>query len=250
MSAPTPSSTSRRPLPAMLIAGLGGLVLGYVALLVVNAGIGLIWDDIPASWATTPAWYVTGVLLMAAVLVYVVRRFVGDTGHSPIGGIKVSALTPRDYVGAILAILASLWGGIVLGPEVALVATGSMVGTVTAEGMRFTDPASQKKVVGFGAIGALLALFVGPILTGSIQLGTTPESIELAQLAWAVPIAIIASVAVTLSRLLAAVIARVAGHGQNLVILIVAAIVVAASALLLQLWTGESGCSSSPPGRR
>ncbi len=240
MSAPTSSPTSRRPLPAMLIAGLGGLVLGYVALLVVNAGIGLIWDDIPASWETTPAWYVIGVLLLAAVLVYVVRRFVGDTGHSPIGGIKVSALTPRDYVGAILAILASLWGGIVLGPEVALVATGSMVGTVTAKRMRFTDPASQTKVVGFGAIGAILALFVGPILTGSMQLGTTPESIELAQLAWAVPIAIIASLAVTLSRLIAAVIARAAGQGPNLVILIGAAMVVAVAALLLQLWTGES----------
>jgi H+/Cl- antiporter ClcA len=240
MSAPTYTPTSRRPLPAMLIAGVGGLVLGYVALLVVNAGIALIWDDIPASWETTPAWYVIGVLLLAAVLVYVVRRFVGDTGHSPIGGIKVSALTPRDYVGAILAILASLWGGIVLGPEVALVATGSMVGTVTAKGMRFADPASQKRVVVFGAIGAILALFVGPILTGSMQLGTTPESIELAQLAWAVPIAIIASLAVTLSRLIAAVIARAVGQGPNLVILIGAAIVVAVAALLLQLWTGES----------
>jgi len=105
-----------------------------------------------------------------------VRRFVGDTGHSPIGGIAVSALTPRDYVGAILAILASLWGGIVLGPEVALVATGSMVGTVTAKGMRITDPATQTKVVGFGALGAILALLVGPILSGSFQLGSTPTS--------------------------------------------------------------------------
>lgn len=234
------TSTSRRALPAMLISGVGGLVLGYVALLVVNAGIGLIWDDIPASWETTPAWYVTGVLLLAAVLVYVVRRFVGDTGHSPIGGIAVSPLTPRDYVGAILAILASLWGGIVLGPEVALVATGSMVGTVMAKAMRFTDPALQKKIVGIGALGALLALFVGPIVAGTLQLDSTPTAIELAQLAWAIPIAVIASVAVTLSRLVAALLARAAGTGPHLGILIGAALVVAASALLLQLWTGES----------
>lgn len=240
MSAPAAPPVTRRPLPAMLIAGVGGLILGYVALLVVNAGIGLIWDDIPASWETMPAWYVTGVLVIAAVLVYVVRRFVGDTGHSPIGGIAVSPLTPRDYVGAILAILASLWGGIVLGPEVALVATGSMVGTVTAKGMHLTDPATQKKVVGFGALGALLALLVGPILSGSFQLGTTPASVELAQLAWAIPIAIVASVAVTLSRLLAAVLARAAGQGPHLVVLVVAALIVAASALLLQFWTGES----------
>ena len=232
--------TTRRPLPAILVAGVVGLVLGYVALLLVNAGIELIWEDVPASWDTTPAWYVIGVLLLAAVLVYVVRRFVGDTGHSPIGGIAVSALTPRDYVGAILAILASLWGGIVLGPEVALVATGSMVGTVTAKGMRITDPATQTKVVGFGALGAILALLVGPILSGSFQLGSTPTSIELAQLGWAIPIAIIASVAVTLSRLLAAVLARAAGPGPHLPILVAAALTVAVSALLLQSWTGES----------
>ncbi len=240
MSVTAAPSTSRRPLPAMLIAGVIGLVLGYAVLEAVNAGIALVWEDIPASWATTPAWYVIGVLLLAAVLVYVVRRFVGDTGHSPIGGIKVSGLTPRDYVGAILAILASLWGGVVLGPEVALVATGSMIGTVTAKGMKFTDPAAEKKIVGFGALGAILALFVGPILSGNMQLGSTPTAIELAQLAWAIPIAIVASVAVTLSRLLAAVLARAAGQGPHLVILVAAALVVAVTALILQAWTGAS----------
>lgn len=224
----------------MLVAGIIGLALGYVALLLVNAGIGLIWDDIPASWETTPAWYVVGVLLVAAVLVYVIRRFVGDAGHSPIGGITVSPLTPKDYVGAILAILASLWGGIVLGPEVALVATGSMVGTVTAKAMGFTDAADQKKIVGLGALGAILALLVGPILSGSVQLGSTPTAIEVDQLGWAIPVAIIASVAVTLSRLVAALLARAAGTGPHLVILISAALIVAFAALLLQFWTGES----------
>ncbi len=239
-AAGTADAPVRRPLPAMLVAGVVGLVLGYVALLLVNAGIGLIWEDIPASWETMPAWYIVGVLLLAAVLVYVIRRFIGDTGHSPIGGITVSPLTPRDYVAAILAILASLWGGVVLGPEVALVATGSMVGTVTAKAMGFTDAASLKKIVGFGALGAILALLVGPILSGSVQLGTSPTAIEVEQLAWAIPLAIIASVAVTVSRLVAALVARAAGNGPHLVILIVAALIVAVSGLLLQFWTGES----------
>ena len=37
MSAPVSTPTSRRPLPALLIAGIVGLAFGYVALLVVNA---------------------------------------------------------------------------------------------------------------------------------------------------------------------------------------------------------------------
>lgn len=224
----------------MLVAGIVGLVLGYIALLLVNAGIGLVWDDIPASWETTPAWYVLGVLAVAAVLVYVVRRFVGDAGHSPIGGIKVSPLTPKDYVGAILAIFASLWGGLVLGPEVALVATGSMVGTVVAKAMGFVDAASQKKIIGIGALGAILALLVGPILAGSVKLGETPTAIEVDQLAWAILVAIIATVAVTIARLIAALVARATGSGPHLLILVVAALVVGVAALALQAMTGES----------
>lgn len=231
---------TRRPLPAMLVAGVVGLVLGYVALLLVNAGIGLVWEDIPASWDTAPAWYVIGVLVVAALLVYAIRRFIGDAGHSPIGGITVSPVTPREYVGVILAILASLWGGIVLGPEVALVATGSMVGTVTAKSMGFTDEATVKKIVGIGALGGILALVVGPILSGSLELGDPPTAIEVDQLAWAVLVAALATIAVTVARVVAALLARAAGRGPHLVILVAAAVIVGVSALLLQFWTGES----------
>ena len=230
---------TKRPFPAMLTAAVIGLVLGYVVLELVNAGISLIWETIPESWEDTPAWYVFGVLLIAAVLVYVIRRFVGDTGHSPIGGIKVSPLTPKEYLGAILAILASLWGGIVLGPEVALVATGSVIGGLTAKIMNVTDPKDVKKVVGLGALGAILALFVGPILSGNMKLDSTPSAIEVDQLGWAIVVAIIATVAVTIARLIAALIARAAGPAPHLPILVGAAIAIAATAMLLHAWTGE-----------
>ena len=81
----------------------------------------------------------------------------GNGAPAPLGGIAISSLTPREYVGVILAILASLFGGIVLGPEVALVATGSVVGTVIAKRMRFTDPEDAKKIVGVGAVGSVMA---------------------------------------------------------------------------------------------
>lgn len=240
MSAPAASSTrTRPPLPAMLVSAVVGLVLGYLVLEAVNYGIALIWEHIPEQWGSTPAWYLIAVLLLAAVLVYVIRRFVGDAGHSPIGGITVSPLTPKEYVGAILAILASLWGGIVLGPEVALVATGSVVGTVFAKAMRVHGEKDVKKVVGFGALGAILALVVGPILSGSMQLGGTPTAIEVDQLAWAIVVAVIATIAVTLARLIGALLARAAGEGPHFVILIAAALIVAVSAILLQAITGE-----------
>lgn len=224
----------------MAIAGIVGLILGYAALLIVNAGIALVWETIPEGWGTTPAWYVIGVLVLAAVLVYVIRTRVGDAGHAPLGGIAISPLTPREYVGAILAILASLFGGIVLGPEVALVATGSVVGTVIAKRMRFSDPEDVKKIVGVGALGAILALLIGPVLAGSLSLDGAPNAVEVDQLAWAIVVAIIATVAVALARVVASLLARVTGSGPHLGVLVGAALVVAASALAVQYLTGES----------
>ncbi len=232
--------TTKRPLPAMLVAAVVGLGLGYLVLKLVNAGIRLIWETIPDSWESTPAWYVIAVLLMAAVLVYVIRRFIGDTGHSPLAGIKISSLTPKEYLEAILAILASLWGGVVLGPEVALVATGSVIGGLAAKFLNVTEPKAVKKVVGFGALGAFLALFVGPVLSGSMKLGSTPAAIEVDQLGWAVLVAIIATLAVTIARIVAVLIARASSPGPHLPILVGAALVIAAAALVMQAWTGQS----------
>jgi H+/Cl- antiporter ClcA len=237
----TPGSplSARRVLPTMLLVGVVALVLGYIVLQIVNAGIRLIWEHIPEAWEKTPAWYVLGVLLIAAVLVYVVRRYVGDAGHSPMGGIKISPVTPREYVGIILAIIASLWGGVVLGPEVALVATGSLVGGVGSRIMGISDAKDAKKVVGIGALGAILALFVGPILSGSMTLGDAPTAIEVDQLAWAIVVALIATIAVTLARFVAALIARTAGAAPHLPILVISALIIGFSALLMNSWTGE-----------
>jgi H+/Cl- antiporter ClcA len=154
-------------------------------------------------------------------------------------GIAISPLTPKEYLGAILAIVASLWGGVVLGPEVALVATGAVVGGLAARAMGVSDAKGTKKIVGLGALGAILALFVGPILTGSMTLGGTPASIEVDQLAWAIVIALIATVAVTLARLVAALLARAAGDGPHLVILVAAALIIGVAALLMTAWSGE-----------
>ena len=241
VTASRPASVTRqRPLPAMLIAGVVSLVVGYAVLELVNVGIGFVWETIPGTWAQTPAWYVIGVLLIAAVLVYLVRRFVGDSGHSPMGGIKVSGLTPKEYLGAILAIFASLWGGVVLGPEVALVATGSVIGGIAAKWMRITESKMVTKVVGVGALGGILALFVEPIMSGSMKLGSTPTAIEVDQLGWVVLVALIATLAVTISRLVAALIARASHAGPQLPILVGAALIIAAAALLMQAWTGQS----------
>ena len=236
---PDEVSTTRRMIPAMIVAGVVGLVLGYGVLLLVNAGIELMWETIPETWESTPVWYVFGVLVVAAVLIYMVRRYVGDDGHSPLGGIKISSLTPKQYLGAILAILLSLFGGAVLGPEVALVATGSVVGGLAAKWMKCTDAKSVKSIVGIGALGAIMALFVGPLLAGSLSLGAQSSSVQFDDLGWAILVAVIATIAISVARLVGFLIARAAGPGPHLRILIGAALVIGSVAILMEYLTGE-----------
>lgn len=240
MTQPAKAAPSRKPIGAIVLALVAGLILGFIALEIVNAGIAVIWESIPGLWSTTPYWYVILVLVVAAVLVYLVRRNIGDKGHLPLNGIAIAELTPRAYVGVILAIVASLWGGVVLGPEVALVSTGSMVGTVIAMKSGHTDSKTMTTIVSAGALGAILALFVGPLLTGDSTLNDVPKSVEYSSLAWAVLVALITAVAITLARLLGAVCARVAGNRPHLPILLVASLVVAACAILMNVLTDES----------
>lgn len=234
------TKTDRRPLVPGILAALVGLALGTVVLELVNGGIELLWVTLPEHWGTAPAWYVLGMLVGSGALVFAVRRYIGDDGHSPIGGIAVSPLTPKQYVGVILAIFATLWGGAVLGPEVALVATGSMIGTVFASRFGITEKTDATKVVGLGALGAILALFVAPLLMGTMQLGDAPTSIEVDQLAWAIGVAIVATVATAIARLVAGLVARASGSGPHLVILMSAGAIVAVCALLMQAITGET----------
>lgn len=237
VTTPTPETkpSTRRPVPAMIVGAVVSLVLGYVVLRLVTAGIVLVWETIPESIGSTPAWYVLGVLLIGAVVVYLVRSRIGDTGHAPLGGISVTPLTPRAYLAAILAILASLFGGVVLGPEVALVATGAVIGGIVARRMHAED---VTRVVGVSALGAILALFVGPLISGSLSLDGAPTTIEVEQLGWAIGVALVTTVAVALARLVAAVVARATGAGPHLFILVGSALVIGLSALLLNSWTG------------
>ena len=229
----------RKPLPAMIIAFIVGLALGTIVLQFVTLGIELIWGKLPTAWADSRAWYLFGVLLLGALGTWAVRRYIGDNGHAPLAGLGAPPLSPKQYVNVILAILATLFGGFVLGPEVALISTGSLVGYVTAKSMKFDDDASMKKIAGIGSLGGILALFVLPLISGSMSLGTAKD-IHYQDLFWAIGVALVVTVIVTLARVLAAIIARYTGPKPHLPIMLLAALVVGGSAMALHWITGDS----------
>ncbi len=227
---------STRPAVPILIGALLSLLGGYVVLELVSAGIEFLWITVPEGLGQSPL-YVMLVLLIAAIAVFLIRKHVGDTGHSPIGGIAVHPLTPREYLAAILAIVASLLGGAVLGPEVALVSTGAVIGGLVARRFRVANPT---KVVSASAAGGILALFVNPLLTGSLSLGDAPQSVEVDQLFWAVGVALVAALLTALARFGAIRITGITGNRPHLPALVVASLIIGVLAIALNMWTDLS----------
>ena len=225
--------------PGVLPIAIGALLslfAGYLVLEIVVISIEFTWITVPEELGSAP-WYVLLVLIAAAVAVYVIRRYVGDTGHSPIGGITVHPLTPREYLAAILAIFASLVGGAVLGPEVALVSTGAVIGGLVAKAFSVDD---SKRVVSASAAGAILALFVNPLVSGSLSLSDAPKSVEVDQLLWAVVVALVAALLTALARFGAMRINQFTGNKPHLPVLVATSVIIGLLAITLNMWTGLS----------
>ncbi len=159
------SSQRRGMLTALLIAVIS-LPVAFVILTMVQEGIHLLWVELANSMSRPALWAMVMVVpTLAGVGVALLRKH-GEDGHNPLGGLASNPLTFRQYLSVIAAILVTLLGGLVLGPEVALVSTGAMVGTVL--GRRRGD-LDEKRAVLIGVIFAVLALFVGPVLTGNFD---------------------------------------------------------------------------------
>lgn len=220
----------------IVIGALLSLLAGYFVLEIVVLSIEFTWITVPEELGPAP-WYVLLVLVSAAIAVYVIRKYVGDTGHSPIGGIKVHPLTPRAYLAAILAIFASLVGGAVLGPEVALVSTGAVIGGLVAKAFSVED---SKRVVSASAAGAILALFVNPLLSGSLSLSDAPKSVEVDQLLWAVAVALVAALLTALARFGAIQINQFTGSKPHLPALVATSVIIGLLAIALNMWTDLS----------
>ena len=153
----------RPPLFTYLLILIVALPVGYVLLTIIQELVHLIWIEGANDLSGPPKWLlVLGLPTAAGVAVALLRRY-GREGHNPLDGLATIPVWFRHYPSLIGAIVASLIGGLVLGPEVALVTTGSLVG---CEIGRWRKVADLHQAMMVGILSAILALFVGP-LTGA-----------------------------------------------------------------------------------
>jgi H+/Cl- antiporter ClcA len=161
---------------------------GYAALLVLASVTGLVvsvagwafleltarmqtwvYQDLPTAlgFATPPMWWPLPVLGVAGVpIAYAIVRLPGRGGHRPAGGLASGPPTPPGALpGVMLAAIAGIGLGVVLGPEAPLIALGGGLGLLTVDMVRKGAPDQVRLIMAAaGSFAAISTIFGNPVI--------------------------------------------------------------------------------------
>jgi H+/Cl- antiporter ClcA len=156
----------------LILAALVGAPISAAAYFFLQLVAGLqdwTYTDLPRAlgFAAAPLWWPFPVLAIAGLAVGAVIRYLpGRGGHSPADGFQTGHVPlPRDLPGILLAALAGLGLGIVLGPEAPLIALGGGLGVLALHAFRKgADGRTAAVLAATGSFAAISALLGSPIL--------------------------------------------------------------------------------------
>jgi H+/Cl- antiporter ClcA len=119
-----------------------------------------------------PPWWPLPVVALAGVGVAPAIRYLpGKGGHSPADGFKAGGAPAAGQLpGIVLAALATLCGGVVLGPEAPLIAVGGGLALLAARLARRDLPARGAAVAGAAGSFAAVSTLLGSPVTGAFML--------------------------------------------------------------------------------
>ncbi len=182
-----PAGGSAAAAPANPLAALR--TRGYLVLLVLAAVLGVpvsaaawgflaltskmqgwVFTDLPKAvgFQGEPPWWPLLPLAAAGILVGLTIRYLpGRGGHSPADGFKAGegAPGPAELPGVVLAALATLSLGVVLGPEAPLIALGGGLGVIAVRLAKKDAPARVTAMLAAaGSFAAVSALLGSPLL--------------------------------------------------------------------------------------
>ncbi|MFF4424727.1 chloride channel protein [Streptomyces sp. NPDC001549] len=190
MSAESPAGVSGTPSPDPFAQVR---TRGYIGLLVMAAVLGVpisagaygflalvdelqpwTYTDLPKAlgFQETPAWWPLPLLAVAGLLVAMTIRYLpGTGGHKPAEGLSTAgAPKPLELPGILLAAVATLGLGAVLGPEAPLIMLGSGVAVWVVRLLKpDVQPQGEAVVGAAGSFAAVSTLFGSPI-TGAFLL--------------------------------------------------------------------------------
>ncbi|MGW6095186.1 chloride channel protein [Streptomyces sp. NPDC055157] len=152
---------------ALLGVPISAVAFGFLAL--THELQSLTYSDLPRAlgFHSTPTWWPVPLLVVAGLLVGLTIRYLpGTGGHKPAEGMKATgAPTAVELPGIVIAALASLGIGAVLGPEAPLIALGGGLAVWTVRLVkRHIEPNAGAVVGAAGSFAAVSALLGSPLL--------------------------------------------------------------------------------------
>jgi H+/Cl- antiporter ClcA len=162
---------SRRYLALLVIAAVVGVVASFAAWcfleLIHEAQHGL-YDQLPGTlgFDSEPEWWPLPWLALAGVVVALaIERLPGTGGHVPARGLNPAPTQPIEIPGVLLAAVAGIGAGIVLGPEAPLIALGGGLGFFVIRRIRSDAPAeAESMIAASGTFAAISFLFGSPLV--------------------------------------------------------------------------------------
>jgi H+/Cl- antiporter ClcA len=177
---PTAAMRSRDFRLLLVLAAVVGIVASAVAwgfLQLVFHMQGWVFDDLPEAlgYDSAPLWWSLLVLGLAGVIVaFAIARLPGQGGHVPAEGLNPSPTQPIELPGVVLAGVATIGLGLVLGPEAPLIAIGGGLGFLAIRLVRPDAPAEAQELLAASATFAAVAfLFGSPIVAALILIEAT-----------------------------------------------------------------------------
>ncbi|WP_237532144.1 chloride channel protein [Streptomyces sp. SID8352] len=127
-----------------------------------------VWTSLPEAvgYRVPPWWWPLPTLLLAGlVLAPIVTRMPGAGGHLPVNGLGGTPVGPRELPGTVLAALATLPLGVVLGPEAPLMAVGSGLALLAVRRVGADADARASAIVATaGSTAAISTILGGPLV--------------------------------------------------------------------------------------
>jgi H+/Cl- antiporter ClcA len=189
-AAPTPTTTGDEtpsPTPkALAVVCAFAAVVGVVVSLAAWCFLELVhqiqhgvFTGLPSDmgYHSAPWWWLLIVLAVAGlVTALAIERLPGRGGHVPAHGLQVGGtpIQPIDLPGVILAALASVGLGTVVGPEAPLLALGAGLGLLLIRRARPSTPQqAQALLAAAGSFAAISFLFDQPIIAAVLVIEAT-----------------------------------------------------------------------------
>ncbi|MCX4524626.1 chloride channel protein [Streptomyces sp. NBC_01551] len=171
---------TRGYLKLLALAALLGVVVSagaYGFLQAVDQIQQALYDDLPKGlgFERPPAWWPLPLLVLSGVLVALTVQYLpGNGGHQPAEGLNTKGAPPSAEIpGILLAALAGLGFGAVIGPEAPLIALGGGVALYAVRRVQpHADATTQAVVAAAGSFAAISALLGSPLIGAFLLMET------------------------------------------------------------------------------